>query len=65
MGHVGTQGKDLGGAWGRVFQGWNPARYKLHSPSDVIMPDVVVEHTLFVHLLLTVKSYTEEQEGKK
>ena len=57
MGHVGAKRQDVGGASGGVFQGWNPARYKLYSPSDVIMSDVVVEDVLLVHQLLTVKTY--------
>ena len=56
MGHVGAKREDVGGARGGVFQGWNPARYKLHCSSDVIVPDIVVEDILFIHQLLTVKA---------
>lgn len=57
VGHIGTERQHLRGTGGGVFQGWNPARYKLHSPSDVVVSDVVVEHILFVNSLLTVKTY--------
>ena len=56
MRHTRTEGQDLGGAWGGVFQGWNPTRYKLHCPSDVVVSDIVVEDVLLVYQLLTIKS---------
>lgn len=59
IGHVGTQRENLGGAYGGVFQWWDPTRYKLHCSGDVIVSDVVIEDILFVDQFLTVQPYKE------